>query len=189
MGLSSTAVSALSAPFPGDNTTEAERIKEKVLGRAKNLGVTLLLPRVPGHRKMPRILLAHGSHGSHASHASHASHSSHTSGTTSQSYSPYYYPTYPSLTSSAIPDFIGKDLVGKRKTPIKFSLPTNVSGFSTIHYLLRRIPIHGTLSIDEDGTITYTPEGNFLGDDSFALAASDGKNTTEDVEFHVVISE
>ena len=35
-------------------------------------------------------------------------------------------------------------------------------------------PAHGTLSLAADGSLTYTPEANFNGSDSFTYKASDG---------------
>jgi ELWxxDGT repeat protein/VCBS repeat-containing protein len=38
-------------------------------------------------------------------------------------------------------------------------------------------PAHGTLTFNADGSFTYTPDGNFFGEDSFTYTASDGVAT------------
>ena len=35
-------------------------------------------------------------------------------------------------------------------------------------------PLHGTLTLNADGSFTYTPNGNFNGNDSFTYKANDG---------------
>ncbi|SMF94270.1 CshA-type fibril repeat-containing protein [Methylomagnum ishizawai] len=37
-------------------------------------------------------------------------------------------------------------------------------------------PAHGTVKINDDGTITYTPDGKFVGDDTFTYTLGDGNN-------------
>ncbi|MEN9359584.1 MAG: leukotoxin [Verrucomicrobiota bacterium] len=39
-------------------------------------------------------------------------------------------------------------------------------------------PVHGTLSVLENGSFTYTPASNFAGTDSFVVSVSDGTDTT-----------
>ena len=38
-------------------------------------------------------------------------------------------------------------------------------------------PTHGTVSVNADGTITYTPDSNYNGTDTFAYKANDGTTT------------
>ena len=40
-------------------------------------------------------------------------------------------------------------------------------------------PLHGTVTLNEDGSFTYTPATDFAGDDFFTYTASDGTVTTE----------
>ena len=39
-------------------------------------------------------------------------------------------------------------------------------------------PAHGTLSLNYDGSFTYTPAGNYVGTDSFTYEDSDGLTTS-----------
>ena len=38
-------------------------------------------------------------------------------------------------------------------------------------------PPHGTLTLNADGSFTYTPDANYNGTDSFTYAANDGTGT------------
>jgi VCBS repeat-containing protein len=48
----------------------------------------------------------------------------------------------------------------------------------TLHTLLGAGPSHGTLTLDADGSFTYTPPANYHGGDSFTYRASDGTLTS-----------
>ena len=51
------------------------------------------------------------------------------------------------------------------------------------------LPKNGTLELSEDGTtVTYTSDEDFLGDDSFFYAVTDGANTSEKVEVKITVS-
>ncbi|WP_374944747.1 tandem-95 repeat protein, partial [Sphingomonas sp.] len=49
---------------------------------------------------------------------------------------------------------------------------------STLTATLVSGPSHGTLAFNADGTFTYTPTGNFAGNDTFTYTASDGTATS-----------
>ena len=48
-------------------------------------------------------------------------------------------------------------------------------------------PKNGTLVLNEDGTFTYTPNKGFLGKDSFTYSATDGSNTSSEVEVNITV--
>jgi VCBS repeat-containing protein len=50
-------------------------------------------------------------------------------------------------------------------------------------------PVNGTATANADGTIAYTPSGNFTGPDSFSYAISDGLGATATATVHVTITE
>jgi 3-phytase len=49
-------------------------------------------------------------------------------------------------------------------------------------------PAHGSATINSDGTITYTPLVNYLGDDSFSYSISDGSGGTDTATVNVAVS-
>ena len=50
-------------------------------------------------------------------------------------------------------------------------------------------PKNGTLVLNEDGTFTYTPDEGFVGTDTFKYSATDGFNTSSEVEVKITVSE
>ncbi|PID43241.1 MAG: hypothetical protein CSA52_00105 [Gammaproteobacteria bacterium] len=52
------------------------------------------------------------------------------------------------------------------------------AGRARLTYEIAVQPVHGTASIDTDGTITYTA-ANYIGDDRLVVAVSDGTNTVD----------
>jgi len=50
-------------------------------------------------------------------------------------------------------------------------------------------PKNGTLVLNDDGTFTYTPNKGFLGEDSFTYSATDGFNTSSEVEVKITVAE
>ncbi|MBN1804398.1 MAG: cadherin-like domain-containing protein, partial [Sedimentisphaerales bacterium] len=48
---------------------------------------------------------------------------------------------------------------------------------------------NGTLVMNEDGTFTYTPNGGFVGTDSFTYSVTDGFNATSEVEVKITVTE
>lgn len=49
-------------------------------------------------------------------------------------------------------------------------------------------PAHGTVSLSEDGSFTYTPEANFNGSDSFTYKASDGSAESGETTVSIVVN-
>ena len=54
---------------------------------------------------------------------------------------------------------------------------------------LAQAPTNGTVQVNADGSLTYTPNAGFLGDDSFTYQASDGTNTTPATTVTIAIVE
>ncbi|WP_162656154.1 Ig-like domain-containing protein [Tuwongella immobilis] len=49
-------------------------------------------------------------------------------------------------------------------------------------------PVNGTVTINPDGTITYTPNAGFVGDDSFTYTASDGRGGSGSATVNVSVA-
>ncbi|MFV8282870.1 cadherin-like domain-containing protein, partial [Christiangramia marina] len=48
-------------------------------------------------------------------------------------------------------------------------------------------PANGTVTIDENGVVTYTPDENFNGTDSFDYTISDGNGGTDTATVTVIV--
>lgn len=48
---------------------------------------------------------------------------------------------------------------------------------------------HGAVTINDDGTLAYTPEANFCGTDAFTYTVSDGKGGTDTATVNVTVTE
>ncbi len=81
-------------------------------------------------------------------------------------------------------------IVGDDSAHVRFDAPTvlNVlandttdSAFNLASVTVAAAPIHGTTSINPDGTITYNPNGSYLGADSFTYIVTDTNDNVSDV--------
>ena len=78
--------------------------------------------------------------------------------------------------------------VGEQTTTLP-SQPVTISAVSNdidvdgdvITLILTSLPQNGTVSIQDNGTLTYTPDPAFFGTDTFTYQASDGSLTSDDV--------
>jgi VCBS repeat-containing protein len=57
----------------------------------------------------------------------------------------------------------------------------------TLTAVLGTGPAHGTLTLNADGSFTYTPDENFSGQDSFTYRASDGSLYSSEETIHVLV--
>jgi autotransporter-associated beta strand protein/VCBS repeat-containing protein len=55
----------------------------------------------------------------------------------------------------------------------------DIDAATTLTAVLVSDPVHGTLTLNADGSFTYTPVANYFGADSFSYRASDGALTSE----------
>ncbi|WP_460882983.1 cadherin-like domain-containing protein, partial [Pseudaeromonas pectinilytica] len=64
------------------------------------------------------------------------------------------------------------------ETPVNGSIiATDLDG-DRLSYSLNGTPANGSVTLNADGTFTYTPASNFNGSDSFSVTVSDGKGGT-----------
>ncbi|MEO1615300.1 MAG: dockerin type I domain-containing protein, partial [Planctomycetota bacterium] len=64
-------------------------------------------------------------------------------------------------------------------------LVSDANGDRAIAYIIEQ-PAHGSVSLGNDG-LTYQPESDFNGQDSFRIAFTDGQDTSESVEFVITV--
>jgi len=184
LGLAANVVSAINAPFTGYTLDEVDRLHTLLLSKSQNGGAVLLMPK-PLHRNEKYLwLIAHGSHVSHGSHSSHVSHASGTSHRSGSSCS-VYNPIPPIISASMIPGFKDTKLVVQKNFPLVLYLPSSTLEYSSIEYRVSDKPHNGTLSINIDGQIIYTPNPGFVSMDSFSIIATDGITLTEPVLFAI----
>jgi len=73
-------------------------------------------------------------------------------------------------------------------TPLSGSvIGTDVDG-DTLTYTKGTDPSHGTVTVNADGTYTYTPGANFNGTDSFTVTVSDGQGGTTTSTVNVTVN-
>src|SRR5207247_1012362 len=78
-------------------------------------------------------------------------------------------------------------------TPLTVAAPgvlandTDVEG-STLSAVLVSGPSHGTLTLNSDGSFTYTPDSNYNGSDSFTYVANDGTANSAPVAVSLTVS-
>jgi VCBS repeat-containing protein len=63
------------------------------------------------------------------------------------------------------------------------------SGSDPLTATLASGPSHGTLTLNADGSFTYTPDSSFLGTDSFTYTASDGTTTGNVATVSIAVSD
>ncbi|MBQ0933626.1 Ig-like domain-containing protein, partial [Ideonella alba] len=72
-------------------------------------------------------------------------------------------------------------------TPVSGTIKgTDVDG-DTLTFTLDEPPTHGTVTVNEDGTWTYTPDPNYNGDDSFTVIVDDGNGGTAIAVVDIVV--
>ncbi|CAM3176753.1 Ig-like domain-containing protein [Paenibacillus lupini] len=74
------------------------------------------------------------------------------------------------------PFAVNSGVTTNEDTPVQDSVSANDVDKDTITYTVVTEPEHGTLTLNPDGTYTYTPGPNFNGEDTFTFEANDGHN-------------
>ncbi|OEZ27087.1 hypothetical protein AO062_29845 [Variovorax boronicumulans] len=82
------------------------------------------------------------------------------------------------------PDY---DETTNEDTPISGSVVGSDVDGDTLTYVKGSDPAHGTVTVNPDGTYTYTPNANFNGTDSFTVTVSDGHGGTTTSTVNVTI--
>ncbi len=91
--------------------------------------------------------------------------------------------------------FIKKSLTGGPKAPQSVSLKCRknsplshvASSDSLAEVVITQMPSHGTVTVNGDGSVTYYPGRDFVGTDSFKIAASDYIGLSEDAVITVQV--
>ena len=83
--------------------------------------------------------------------------------------------------------------VTEEDTPLTISAPGVLANDSDIDgdslsAILVNGPAHGTVSLGADGSLTYTPEANFNGSDSFTYQASDGSLASGETTVSITVT-
>ena len=80
------------------------------------------------------------------------------------------------------PSAANLDVAAVEDTPIAIDLAASISDIdnaaSALAFEVLTAPTHGTLSTNPDRMLTYTPEANYFGGDTFSYRASDGALTS-----------
>lgn len=82
-----------------------------------------------------------------------------------------------------------KDNTTSEDTPVNIDVLSNDSDAEgdTLSVVSATNLIHGTVAIESDNTITYTPNDNFFGDDSFTYTVSDGNGGIATANVYVTV--
>jgi VCBS repeat-containing protein len=82
------------------------------------------------------------------------------------------------------------DITTDEDTPVEIVLQvTDPDVGDTLSYAIVSFPMHGDLSdVSENGTVTYSPEANYHGTDSFAFKANDGTIDSNNATATIIIN-
>jgi VCBS repeat-containing protein len=73
-------------------------------------------------------------------------------------------------------------------TPVRGRVTGEDPDSDELSFALEDGPTHGSVTVNEDGTYTYTPDANYNGSDSFTVTVSDGNGGTDIVTVDVTVS-
>ncbi|WP_222615311.1 Ig-like domain-containing protein [Persicimonas caeni] len=88
------------------------------------------------------------------------------------------------------PDAVDDTASGTEDTPVTLSPLDNDSDpeGDTLSVTATNTPAHGAVTINADNTITYTPNADFAGTDSFTYTVSDGNGGTDTAQVDVTLT-
>jgi VCBS repeat-containing protein len=72
-------------------------------------------------------------------------------------------------------------IVTNKNTPVNGTITASDVDGDALTFTVSTAPAHGTVSVNPDGTYTYTPANNYSGTDVFTVTVSDGKGGTTTV--------
>jgi VCBS repeat-containing protein len=73
-------------------------------------------------------------------------------------------------------------------TPVSGAVTGSDVDGDELTFTLEDGPAHGTVTVNEDGTYTYTPDADYTGDDSFTVTVDDGNGGTDTVTVDVTVT-
>lgn len=87
------------------------------------------------------------------------------------------------------PQAIEQSAGTKKNTAINITLTANDPDGDTLTYNIESIPMYGLLSYISKDTVTYTPNTDYTGKDSFTFTASDGTVTSNTATVKITITQ
>ncbi|WP_336775813.1 Ig-like domain-containing protein [Paenibacillus sp. MMO-58] len=72
--------------------------------------------------------------------------------------------------------------------PLNGSVHATDGDGDTLHYSVVNQPAHGDLTLNSDGTFTYTPDPNYNGPDSFTFKANDGLEDSNTASVNITVT-
>jgi large repetitive protein len=92
-------------------------------------------------------------------------------------------------TSAEFDPIAGVFVLGtNEQTPLQGRVQASDADDDTLSYTAGTAPAHGSLTINDDGSWTYTPEADFSGQDTFTITVSDGQGGTDTVSYQVHVA-
>ncbi|MFA0040099.1 tandem-95 repeat protein, partial [Vibrio chagasii] len=73
-------------------------------------------------------------------------------------------------------------------TPVSGTLSAFDGDNDTLSFAMSQPPANGTVTLNSDGSWTYTPNNDFNGDDSFSVVVSDGQGGTDTITVNVGVN-
>ncbi|WP_184470989.1 Ig-like domain-containing protein, partial [Pedobacter sp. AK013] len=105
----------------------------------------------------------------------------------------------PSITASTVPATVNitdnrapvatvPAITTNEDTPVNGTITASDPDGNPLSYTVTTPPVHGTVTLNPDGTYTYTPAPNYNGTDAFTVTVSDGKGGTVTVTVPVTVN-
>ena len=83
------------------------------------------------------------------------------------------------VTVTPVDDVVDDALTTAEDTPVSGDVSTNDLFLAAATFVIHNDAVHGSVTDDDDGTFTFTPDGDFVGTDSFTYTATDVNGQTE----------